>query len=48
MIIEETKRSIHSALCVARNLIRSNAIDYGGGSAEMMLLLTRFQELSTM
>ncbi|KAI5390821.1 T-complex protein 1 subunit epsilon, partial [Lathyrus oleraceus] len=33
MIIEETKRSIHDALCVARNLIRNNSIVYGGGSA---------------
>uniref|UniRef100_F6GVJ8 T-complex protein 1 subunit epsilon n=1 Tax=Vitis vinifera TaxID=29760 RepID=F6GVJ8_VITVI len=35
MMIEETKRSIHDALCVARNLIRSNSIVYGGGSAEI-------------
>ncbi|MCO5561855.1 hypothetical protein L7F22_015480 [Adiantum nelumboides] len=35
MIVEETKRSIHDALCVARNLIRNNAIVYGGGSAEI-------------
>ena len=35
MIIEETKRSLHDALCVARNLIRNNRIVYGGGSAEM-------------
>ncbi|KAI3970364.1 hypothetical protein MKX01_024011 [Papaver californicum] len=35
MVIEETKRSIHDALCVARNLIRSNSIVYGGGSAEI-------------
>jgi chaperonin GroEL (HSP60 family) len=35
MVIEETKRSIHDALCVARNLIRNNAIVYGGGSAEI-------------
>lgn len=35
MIIEETKRSIHDALCVARNLIRNNSIVYGGGSAEI-------------
>merc|ERR1712205_247574 len=32
MIIEETKRSLHDALCVARNLIRNNRIVYGGGS----------------
>lgn len=35
MMIEETKRSIHDALCVARNLIRNNCIVYGGGSAEI-------------
>ncbi|KAI3795110.1 hypothetical protein L1987_37759 [Smallanthus sonchifolius] len=29
MMIEETKRSIHDALCVARNLIRNNSIVYG-------------------
>ncbi|XP_049936934.1 T-complex protein 1 subunit epsilon-like [Nymphaea colorata] len=33
MIIEETKRSIHDALCVARNLIHNNSIVYGGGEA---------------
>jgi T-complex protein 1 subunit epsilon len=35
MMVDETKRSLHDALCVARNLIRSNAIVYGGGSAEL-------------
>ncbi|XP_054785488.1 T-complex protein 1 subunit epsilon isoform X1 [Prosopis cineraria] len=35
MIIEETKRSLHDALCVARNLICNNSIVYGGGSAEI-------------
>ena len=35
MMIEETKRSIHDALCVARNLIRNNSIMYGGGVAEI-------------
>ncbi|MBA0772807.1 hypothetical protein Gotri_008127 [Gossypium trilobum] len=35
MMIEEIKRSIHDALCVARNLIRNNSIVYGGGSAEI-------------
>ncbi|KAE8685147.1 hypothetical protein F3Y22_tig00111100pilonHSYRG00107 [Hibiscus syriacus] len=34
-MIEETKRSIHDALCVARNLILNNSIVYGGGSAEV-------------
>lgn len=35
MIIEEAKRSIHDALCVARTLIRDNRIVYGGGAAEI-------------
>eukprot|EP00898_Chlorokybus_atmophyticus_P007120 jgi/Chlat1/7409/Chrsp6S07434 len=35
MMIEETKRSLHDAICVARNLIRDNKIVYGGGSAEI-------------
>ena len=35
MMIEETKRSLHDAICVARNLVRSNKIVYGGGSAEL-------------
>jgi len=34
-MIEETKRSLHDALCVARNLICNNSIVYGGGSAEI-------------
>ncbi len=34
-VIEETKRSLHDALCVARNLVRDNNIVYGGGAAEM-------------
>lgn len=35
MIIDETKRSLHDAMCVVRNLIRDNRIVYGGGSAEI-------------
>ncbi|KAJ7551196.1 hypothetical protein O6H91_06G004300 [Diphasiastrum complanatum] len=35
MMVDETKRSLHDALCVARNLIRDNSIVYGGGSAEI-------------
>ncbi|PIA65251.1 hypothetical protein AQUCO_00100615v1 [Aquilegia coerulea] len=40
MMIEETKRSVHDALCVARNLIRNNSIEYGGGSAEISCSIT--------
>ena len=35
MIVEETKRSLHDALCVARNLVLDNHIVYGGGAAEI-------------
>jgi len=35
MIIEEAKRSLHDALCVARNLIRDSRVVYGGGSCEI-------------
>lgn len=35
MVLDEIKRSLHDALCVARNLVRDNAIVYGGGSAEI-------------
>jgi len=35
MIVEEAKRSLHDAMCVARNLIRDNRIVYGGGAAEI-------------
>ena len=30
MIVDEAKRSIHDAMCVARNLIKDNRIVYGG------------------
>jgi T-complex protein 1 subunit epsilon len=39
MMVDETKRSLHDALCVARNLVRSNAIVFGGGSAELACAL---------
>ena len=35
MLIDETKRSLHDAMCVTRNLIKDNRIVYGGGSAEI-------------
>merc|ERR1711997_1406194 len=35
MLIEEAKRSLHDAMCVARNLIRNSRIVYGGGSCEI-------------
>ena len=33
--IEESKRAIHDALCVVRNLVKNDNIVYGGGSAEI-------------
>eukprot|EP00758_Cryptobia_borreli_P004567 Tbor_TRINITY_DN4459_c0_g1::TRINITY_DN4459_c0_g1_i1::g.8015::m.8015/K09497/CCT5; T-complex protein 1 subunit epsilon len=35
MMIGETKRALHDALCMVRNLVRDNRIVYGGGSAEI-------------
>jgi T-complex protein 1 subunit epsilon len=35
MVVEEGKRSLHDAMCVARNLIKDNRIVYGGGAAEV-------------
>jgi len=35
MIIDEAKRSLHDAMCVARNLIKDNRIVYGGGAPEI-------------
>jgi len=35
MMVDEAKRSIHDAVCVARNLVKDNRIVYGGGSAEI-------------
>ena len=29
MVLDEIKRSLHDAICVARNLVRDNAIVYG-------------------
>ncbi|MCL4126580.1 UNVERIFIED_CONTAM: hypothetical protein GTU68_057348 [Idotea baltica] len=44
MIIEEAKRSIHDALCVVRNLVRSNKIVYGGGAAEISCAIAISEE----
>jgi len=42
--VDEAKRSIHDALCSIRNLIKSNRIVYGGGSAEMACALHLMDE----
>jgi T-complex protein 1 subunit epsilon len=44
MVIDETIRSLHDAMCVVRNLIRSNRIVYGGGSAEISCSLKVAEE----
>merc|ERR1719453_788422 len=44
MIIDEAKRSLHDAICVVRNLVRSNKIVYGGGAAELTCSLKIFDE----
>merc|ERR1719324_630973 len=43
MIIDEAKRSLHDAICVVRNLVRSNRIVYGGGAAELTCSLKVFE-----
>lgn len=39
MVVEEAKRSLHDALCVARNLVKDERIVYGGGAAELACAL---------
>ena len=34
-IIDETRRSVHDALCVIRNLIRDPRVVLGGGASEL-------------
>merc|ERR1712100_815631 len=40
MMVDEAKRSIHDAVCVARNLVVDNKIVYGGGAAEIAASLS--------
>jgi len=35
MACEEAKRSIHDALCVARNFVRDSSVVYGGGACDL-------------
>ena len=44
MIIDEALRSLHDAICVVRNLVRTNKIVYGGGAAELACSLKVFEE----
>lgn len=35
MIVDEATRSVHDAMCVVRNLIKTNRVVYGGGAPEI-------------
>ncbi|CAH8521815.1 unnamed protein product [Heterobilharzia americana] len=39
MIVEESKRSLHDALCVVRNLVRDSRVIAGGGACEIACAL---------
>lgn len=39
MALDEVRRSLHDALCVARNLVRDSKVVFGGGSAELSCAL---------
>lgn len=39
MVVDETNRSIHDALCVIRNLIKDNRVIPGGGATEINLAI---------
>jgi len=39
MVVDETNRSIHDALCVIRNLIKDNRVICGGGATELNLAI---------
>lgn len=43
MVIEEAKRSLHDAICVARNVVRDPRIVYGGGAPEIHAALAVHQ-----
>jgi len=44
MVIDEAKRSLHDAICVVRNLVRTNKIVYGGGAAELTCSIKVMEE----
>lgn len=44
MVCEEAKRSIHDALCVARNFIKDSTVVYGGGACELSCSLAVAEE----
>lgn len=46
-VIEEAKRSIWDALCAVRNILKNDAIIYGGGSAELSTSIFLVKEAQT-
>merc|ERR1712178_228491 len=46
MMVDEASRSLHDAICVARNLVIDNEIVYGGGAAEVACSLKVMEEAS--
>merc|ERR1712022_32932 len=44
MMVDEAQRSLHDAVCVARNLVIDNRIVYGGGAAEIACSLKVMEE----
>eukprot|EP01127_Copromyxa_protea_P000467 TRINITY_DN10384_c0_g1_i1.p1 TRINITY_DN10384_c0_g1~~TRINITY_DN10384_c0_g1_i1.p1 ORF type:complete len:548 (+),score=143.51 TRINITY_DN10384_c0_g1_i1:195-1646(+) len=47
IVIDEAIRSIHDALCVARNFVRDNRILYGGGAVEISCSLAVSKDAET-
>jgi len=47
MLVDEAKRSLHDAICVARNLIKDNRVVYGGGACEIACSLAVSQAADT-
>jgi len=45
-MVDEASRSLHDAICVARNLVIDNEIVYGGGAAEVACSLKVMEEAS--
>lgn len=47
MVVDETNRSLHDALCVVRNLIKDNRVVVGGGATEINLAVHLRKEADT-
>ncbi|GMM37381.1 chaperonin-containing T-complex subunit [Saccharomycopsis crataegensis] len=44
MIVDESIRAVHDAICVVRNLIKDNRVIYGGGAAEIAMSIAVQEE----